>query len=215
MTATAETIAEEAPAREISLLGVIPLGRIDPARWEASDARLGTRLVPYEDIAALVCDAPPAGLEADPQQLTARHWEVHRALLHGDVVPAPAGITFGGEVQVAAFLTESYATLRGALARGAGRWEFRLHIRLADRVFPQARALDLATHIYAELRRISAAASTTSGGAEDLIGAAFLVDRDGSPAFRDRVDALSRINSALELELTGPWPAYDFVRMHA
>ena len=32
-------------------------------------------------------------------------------------------------------------------------------------------------------------------------------------AFRDRVDQLSALNSALELDLTGPWPPYDFVTM--
>lgn len=202
------------PARGLSLLGVIPVEHGQAAAWESVDPRLATRLVPYEDVAALVCLAPPAGAEADPLHLTARHWEVHRALLQGDVMPAPAGVVFTSDDEVVAFLTESYATLRGALARVAGRWEFRLHVGLADPLFPQTKALDLATHIYAELRRLSGSAVTTTSGPDRVLSAAFLVDRAGSAGFRDRVEALSRLNSALELDLTGPWPAYDFVRMY-
>ena len=200
--------------RGLSLLGIIPVEPGEGTHWDSADARLASRLVPYEDVAALVCLAPPAGAEADPLHLTARHWEVHRALLQGDVVPAPAGVVFADDAEVVAFLTESYATLRGALARVAGRWEFRLHIGVVDPAFPVARALDLATHIYAELRRLSGSAATIQAGTS-VLSAAFLVDRTASAAFRDRVEALSRLNSALELDLTGPWPAYDFVKMSA
>jgi len=201
--------------RGLSLLGVIPVEHGHAPAWASVDPRLASRLIAYEDVAALVCQAPPAGAEADPLHLTARHWEGHRARLQGDVMPAPAGVVFADDDEVVAFLTESYATLRGALARVAGRWEFRLHVGMADPLFPQGRALDLATHIYAELRRVSGSAVTTSSGPDRVLSAAFLVDRAGSAAFRDRVEALSRLNSALELDLTGPWPAYDFVRMYA
>ena len=46
-----------------------------------------------------------------------------------------------------------------------------------------------------------------------VLSAAFLVDRAASQAFRDRVDQLSALNTALDLDLTGPWPPYDFVSM--
>jgi hypothetical protein len=201
--------------RGLSLLGVIPLNGEEPA-WEAADPRLGVRLVGYEDVAALVCCAPPEGADHDPLHVTARHWEVHRALLKGDVVPAPAGVVFAGDEEVAHFLTEAYASLRAALARVRGRWEFRLHVDVTDAAFPQGKALDLATHIYAELRRAASAALTfPPPGKPRVLSAAFLVDRAASDAFRDRVDQLSALNPALELDLTGPWPPYDFVAMYA
>ncbi|HEU0051661.1 MAG TPA: GvpL/GvpF family gas vesicle protein, partial [Longimicrobium sp.] len=181
--------------------------------WEAADPRLGARLVGYEDLAALVCPAPPAGADTDPLHVTARHWEVHRALLQGDVVPAPAGVVMESEEDVAAFLADAYGSLRTALARLKGRWEFRLHVEIVDVAFPAGKAQDLATHIYAELRRISAAAVTYAHETGRILSAAFLVDRAQSERFRDRVDQLARLNSALELDLTGPWPAYDFVQM--
>lgn len=210
---TATSTRRDAPAGT-SLLGVIPVSGELP-EWEPADPRLGVRLVGYEDVAALVCPAPPAGADADPLHVTARHWEVHRALLRGDVVPAPAGVVFASDAELVAFLTEAYASLRAALARVKGCWELRLHVDVADPAFSSGKALDLATHIYAELRRASRAALTyPHQGAERVLSAAFLVERTASDAFRDRVEELSRLNTALELEVTGPWPAYDFVAMH-
>ncbi|HEX8360861.1 MAG TPA: GvpL/GvpF family gas vesicle protein [Longimicrobium sp.] len=200
-------------ARGISLLGVVPLdGGVVP-EWEPAEPRLGVRLVGHQDVAAIICTAPPAGADSDPLHVTARHWEVHRALLQGDVVPAPPGVVFPGEEEVQRFLEEAYPTLRNALARVAGRWEFRLHVDVVDQAFPHAKALDLATHIYAELRRLAGAAIPAPATETRVLSAAFLVPRAASAAFRDRVEHLSQLNPALELDLTGPWPAYDFVQM--
>jgi hypothetical protein len=96
----------------------------------------------------------------------------------------------------------------------AGRWEFRLHVSVVDPAFPEARALDLATHIYAELRRAGGSAVTLIAPSGRILSAAFLVERAASADFRAQVDRLARLNSALDLDLTGPWPAYDFVQMH-
>jgi hypothetical protein len=227
-SATTESAAPpaktETPAREgaraerrkqprgLSLLAVIPADGDEP-EWDPVDPRLGSRLVLHDDVAALVAPAPPQGADDDPLHVTARHWEVHRALLAGDVVPAPAGVVFAGDPEVSAFLAESYTTLRGALARVRGRWEYRLHVSLADAAFPETRALDLATHMYAELRRLARAAVPFPRDAPRVLSAAFLVERGASDAFRERVDQLSALNSALELDLTGPWPPYDFVSM--
>jgi hypothetical protein len=198
--------------RGLSLLAVLP-GDMDEPVWDPVDPRLGARLVLHDDVAALIAPAPPEGADHDPLHVTARHWEVHRALLSGDVVPAPAGVVFPTEAEVLAFLEESYTTLRGALARVRGRWEYRLHVTLADAAFPENKALDLATHIYAELRRLSRAAVPFPRELPRVLSAAFLVERAASESFRDRVDQLSALNSALELDLTGPWPPYDFVSM--
>jgi hypothetical protein len=198
--------------RGLSLLAVLP-GDLDEPAWDPVDPRLGARLVLHDDVAALVAPAPPEGADHDPLHVTARHWEVHRALLSGDVVPAPAGVVFPTDAEVLAFLADSYTALRGALARVRGRWEYRLHIGLADAGLPETKALDLATHIYAELRRLSRAAVPFPREQPRVLSAAFLVERGASETFRDRVDQLSALNAALELDLTGPWPPYDFVQM--
>ncbi|HET7231485.1 MAG TPA: GvpL/GvpF family gas vesicle protein [Longimicrobium sp.] len=198
--------------RGLSLLAVLPADTDDPD-WDPVDPKLGAKLLMHEDLAALVAPAPPHGSDSDALHVTARHWEVHRALLSGDVVPAPCGAVFTGDADVLAFLEASYTALRGALARVRGRWEYRLHVALADPSFPETRALDLATHIYAELRRLSRSAVPFPREAPRILSAAFLVERAASEAFRDRVDQLSALNTALELDLTGPWPPYDFVTM--
>lgn len=199
-------------ARGLSLLAVLPADVDDP-EWDPVDPKLGARLLLHEDVAALVAPAPPHGADSDALHVTARHWEVHRALLSGDVVPAPCGAVFPGDGEVLAFLEESYTSLRGALARVRGRWEYRLHVTLADPSFPETRALDLATHIYAELRRLARSAVPFPREPPRVLSAAFLVERAASEAFRDRVDQLSALNTAMELDLTGPWPPYDFVSM--
>ncbi|HEX8394346.1 MAG TPA: GvpL/GvpF family gas vesicle protein [Longimicrobium sp.] len=198
----------------LSLLAVIPAPG-DGAAWQPADPALRASLVAGTDLAALVCPAPDPGLEMEAGHVASRHWEVHRALLHGRVVPAPVGIVFADEEAVRAFLTESHASLHGAMERVGGRWEFRLHVDVVDPGFARQMALDLATHIYAELRRISAAAVTLPAAGQRVLSAAFLVERGSSSGFQDKLDVLARLNSALQLDLTGPWPAYDFVQMRA
>jgi hypothetical protein len=43
--------------------------------------------------------------------------------------------------------------------------------------------------------------------------AAFLVQRGRSRDFVDRLDELGDLHPSLTLDLTGPWPPYDFVRV--
>ena len=206
-------LSPNGPPHGWALLGVVRAPAEEAARWDAADPALGVELVRAGDLAALVAPAPPPGSDGHADQVAARHWEVHRALLREDIVPAPVGVVFADHEGVRAFLTESHAGLTGALERVAGRWEFRLHIDVVDSAFNRDLALDLSTHIYAELRRISAAAVTLPAIRNRVLSAAFLVDRASSSAFQDKLEVLARLNSALGLDLTGPWPPYDFVAM--
>lgn len=212
MAAEAIPLPRSGPAHGWALLGVVR-APADDAPWDPADPAMGVQLVREGNLAALVAPAPAPGADADADHLAARHWEVHRALLRDDIVPAPAGVVFANDEAVRAFLTESHAGLTGALERVARRWEFRLHVEVVDSAFSRSLALDLSTHIYAELRRISAAAVTLPVTHARVLSAAFLVDRATTPAFQDRLEVLARLNTALGLDLTGPWPPYDFVTM--
>lgn len=196
------------------LLGIVPVEAEQTPVWDAADARLGVSLVPYLDIAALLVPPPDGGDTAGREFLQARHHEVHRALLRGTIAPAPPGIVFARSDDVVRFLTETYAALKGALARVENRWEFRLHIELLEPALSETLALDLVTHIYAELRRNAHAAIPFPHQEGRLLTAAFLVNRADTKAFRARVEELGRVNTALGIEMTGPWPPYDFVQMH-
>ncbi|HEX2210052.1 MAG TPA: GvpL/GvpF family gas vesicle protein [Longimicrobium sp.] len=212
MSAEPIPLPRSGPAHGWALLGVLRAA-VDHEPWDPADPAMGVELLREGDLAALVAPAPPPGTDAHPDHLAARHWEVHRALLRDDIVPAPVGVVFPDRDGVRAFLTESYAGLSGALDRVAGRWEFRLHVEVVDTAFSRALALDLSTHIYAELRRISASSVTLPATPNRVLSAAFLVDRATTAAFQDRLEVLARLNSALGLDLTGPWPPYDFVAM--
>lgn len=212
MSAEPIPLPRSGPAHGWALLAVVRAPDEDLS-WDPADPGLGVELVRAADLAALVAPAPPPGTDADADHLAARHWEVHRALLRDDVVPAPVGVVFADQEGVRAFLTESHAGLTGALDRVAGRWEFRLHVEVTEPAFSRTLALDLSTHIYAELRRICTAAVTLPAIHHRVLSAAFLVDRGATAAFQDRLEVLARLNSALGLDLTGPWPPYDFVAM--
>lgn len=199
----------------LSLLAVVPLAAGSPTAWDAADPARGVRLVAHGDVAALVWPVPTGVAAADAATLVARHEEVHRALLRGTVAPAPLGITFATEAEVERFLADADPMLQMALARVGARWEFRLHAEVVESALAEGLALDLVTHVYAELRRLSTAAIPFSRSGKRILSAAFLVDRAASTRFRDRVDELARLNSGLALDLTGPWPPYDFVQMHA
>lgn len=202
----------DAPA--LMLLAVVPVEPGEAAAWEAADPRRGLALVAHRDLAALVMPVPAGAAATEPAALVARHEEVHRALLRGSVLPAPLGVAFAGAGEAERFLSEAYGTLRAALARVEGRWEFRLHAELVDTALSESLAMDLVTHVYAELRRLAASAIPFPRAGGRLLSAAFLVERARSVAFQDRVDELARLNAALALDLTGPWPPYDFVQMH-
>jgi hypothetical protein len=212
MSAEPIPLPRKAPAHGWALLAVLR-APADEGAWDAADPALGVELVAEAGLAALVAPAAAPGHDSEPEQVAARHWEVHRALLRGDVVPAPVGVVFDSHDGVRAFLNESHAGLNGALERVAERWEFRLHVDVVDPAFSPQLALDLATHIYAELRRIAVAANTLPHVSGRVLSAAFLVNRTSSSAFQDRLEVLARLNSALGLDLTGPWPPYDFVTM--
>ena len=212
MSAEPIPLPRSGPTHGWALLGVLRALEED-AVWEPADPALGVEVVRAGDLCALVAPAVAPGADTDPDHLAGRHWEVHRALLRDDVVPAPVGVVFADHDGVRAFLTESHAGLSGALDRVAGRWEFRLHVDVVDSAFSRDLALDLSTHIYAELRRISAAAVTLPNVRGRVMSAAFLVDRGATNAFQDKLEVLARLNSALGLDLTGPWPPYDFVTM--
>ena len=72
------------PAHGWALLAVLR-APADEGAWDAADPALGVELVAEAGLAALVAPAAPPGLDAEPEQVAARHWEVHRALLRGDV----------------------------------------------------------------------------------------------------------------------------------
>ncbi|HEX2091974.1 MAG TPA: GvpL/GvpF family gas vesicle protein [Longimicrobiaceae bacterium] len=198
----------------LRLLGVIHSERRRAPIWEApSGGPVDAGLVRHRDLAALVY---PGALRVDALDLDdvrAHHRRLESMLQRETVVPAPYGVAFRGEKEVVRFLREQYTELGDALVFVEGRWEFRLHLTPEEPDFPEALALDLATHVYAELRKLAHAAVPFPRGEPRAFSSAFLVDRVGTRGFLERVEELGAEHSDLALDATGPWPPYDFVRI--
>jgi hypothetical protein len=84
-------------------------------------------------------------------------------------------------------------------------------VRGGEEAAPELR--DLASHVYAELRRLAHAAQPMPPDDGRIFSAAFLVARTAWVEFVERGEDLAAADPRLTLDITGPWPPYDFVRL--
>ena len=179
----------------------------------------GVTLLPMRELAAVTEEGDFGLKEVDPQMIE-RHDEVVRVLFDQDpVLPAPVGTIFRSAEVLQRWMELHYVALSDALAWVEGRVAARVHITRA-----QARESDkeagsdlaaIAAEVSRSLRRH--AVSTVPLRNEEVTGivltAAYLVERELWTEFRDEVDEEADKHPLVKLELTGPWPPYDFVRM--
>ncbi|MGH7477147.1 MAG: GvpL/GvpF family gas vesicle protein [Longimicrobiales bacterium] len=168
--------------------------------------------VRFRDLEAL---ARPVAFSTPALDAAALQWHqraIESAMRHGTVLPLPFGIVFKGRRALIRFLQEQYLALDEGLALLDGHWELRLHIGPAKGE-PGPALVDIATDVYAELRRLARAALPFPKLQGRLLGAAFLVERDAWIKFVERADDLIGAHADLSFDLTGPWAAYDFVRL--
>ncbi|HEX2189126.1 MAG TPA: GvpL/GvpF family gas vesicle protein [Longimicrobiaceae bacterium] len=211
---SAPRVPPDPGARGLRLLGVAHGDRRRGALWDPpAAARYEAQVVRWRDLAALVYPALLRVPELTQDDVLAHHRRLDAMLQRETVLPVPCGVGFETERDVVRFLREQHDGLVEALAYVEGRWEFRLHVVPAAPELPEALAADLATHVYAELRKIAHAALPFPRAESGAFTSAFLVDRAATRPFLDRVDEQGRANPDLSLDATGPWPPYDFVRV--
>lgn len=132
----------------------------------------------------------------------------------GPVLPAPAGVVFRSSETVERWLELHYGALTEALSFVDNRIAARVHIsRDAKAVDVDADAV--AAEVLRALRRAAVAtlplrAERTAGA---VLSAAFLVEQELWKQFVDEVDAQSKLALGVRLDLSGPWPPFDFVQM--
>ena len=207
----AGTGADGEAADGLYLLGVVRNGgHALPLAWRWGSGR-DTRVVAHRDLGALVRAVPYRTPAMSHAAVQAHQEELDRAMRRGAVVPAPFGIVFRDRAGVEQLLDAQYALLEQTLDLVEGRWEFRLHIRAENPDWRSPAGRDLPAELYAELRSAAAAATPLPHNGTSLFSAAFLIDRGDTPEFLERVAELTRANQALSLDVTGPWPPYDFV----
>src|SRR5207247_1711202 len=150
--------------------------------------------------------------------------EGHRAIVdtlfhRGPVLPVPFGVVFRANDVLTRWMELHYVSLRDALAFVEDRAVARVHIERANGK-PEEREVgsDLAANAaetYRALRQkaVASVPLTVEQVTGIVLSAAFLVERELWKDFIAAVDAQRDAHEDLQLDVTGPWAAYDFVRM--
>ncbi len=179
-----------------------------PARqsWSGLDRPLTT--VRYQDLVALVRPVPFAAPGRGRDEAADHQRVMDSVMRQTTVLPLPFGLVFRGRRALLRFLEDQYVALGEGLDFLDGHWEMRLHITgETDSEAAQATA----TQLYTDLRSLGRAALPLPAAEGRLLSAAFLVDRGGWIRFVEEVDDLGLAHPELSLDVTGPWPPYDFV----
>jgi len=185
----------------------------------------GAQTLDYRDVSAVVQKSGFARLEPTDDGLAAYREVVEGAFACGAVIPAPYGTVFRGRDALLRWLELHYFTLADALRFLHDRQEARVRVSPAslgaqwDTVEHRARGADLevtAFDSFRVLKRQSVAyvpieipGRRSEQGAE----AAFLVERDHWGQFMTLLKEEQRRLPDLKFDHSGPWPAYDFVRL--
>jgi len=178
-----------------------------------SGANDGVQRVRYRDIEALVApvayDLPPF----DDEHLLAHQRVLEAAMHRGTVLPAPYGIVFRGRRQLIHMMQDQYVSIDEGLSFLDGYWELRVHISSPAAAETAPELVDAAMQIYSEMRRRARAAVPIPTEGKRLVSAAFLVERTAWIEFVEHADDLGLAHPELSFDVTGPWPAYDFVHI--
>jgi Gas vesicle synthesis protein GvpL/GvpF len=173
----------------------------------------GVSRIRYRDLDALVKSVPfelpllgEAGLQ-DHQQV------VEVAMRKSTVFPLPFGVIFRDRRELIRWIEDQYLALDEALSFLDGHWELRVHMTARGRVEITEDLRDFAGHVYAEMRRVAHAAMPLHAVEDRIFSAAFLVQRGSWVEFVERAEDIAATDSRLAIDVTGPWPAYDFARI--
>lgn len=175
-----------------------------------------TELVIYRDLGAIVGKAPYTRIESDDDEIMAQHKVVEEVFQHHAVLPAPVGVVFRGEDSLKQWLELHYAALADGLTFIDGRSVARLHLTEDEKSDEEVDLKSASSEIFRELRRESSATLPLRRGDDEDEGrfsAAFLVERPRWDAFGTAVREAQIKHPGVRCEITGPWPAYDFVQL--
>lgn len=178
---------------------------------------------------AMVC-APAEDVEVSAEVLW-RHEEVVEALMRDrDVLPVRFGTRLEDETAAARALGERHRELAAALDRVRGAVELSVRMlgerprndaaatgRVSGADYLRAKARAVAAHedalraVHEPLaRRARASKQRSARERNELLRAAYLVDRAAVDGFVELVSELQAANPSVRLLCTGPWPPYSF-----
>lgn len=176
-----------------------------------------TELITVRDLAAICGQADHRGAQPDDAAVTRYAAVVSGYAAVGPVLPAPVGVEFSSKDSVKRWLELHYGALTEALTFVENRVAARVHIR-PDAPMDRDVGLDAATAAAETVRALRRSVVATLPLRVDkttgvLQSVAYLVDRDSWTDFVREVDAQIKLSNTVHIDLTGPWPPYDFVQM--
>lgn len=186
----------------------------------------GVDLVPLRDLAALTQPAAYERLAATSAALEEYRRIVEERFRAQPVVPAPFGTVFRSRSSLLHWMELHYVSLMDAVRFVGDRRMAR--VRITPHALPPAemtdsregRAAEFETTVFDSFRflRRSAVACVTFApealaGSRKAAEASFLVERDQWGRFEDAIGEERRRLPELEIEESGPFPPYDFVRL--
>lgn len=179
----------------------------------------GVRLHPLRELAALVEDGEYTAREVATPELE-RHMAVIASVFQQDaVLPTPVGTVFRSAEVLQRWLELHYVALSDALAWVENRVAARVHVLRGSDVSAERESNSdlgvIAGEVVRSLRR-RAVASVPLRHEEDspvLLSTAFLVEEELWREFDEALTDERERHPTLRIELTGPWPPYDFVRL--
>jgi hypothetical protein len=179
----------------------------------------GVQLVPVRELAAVAEEGEYSAREVVTREIE-RHLEVIGALFDQDaVLPAPPGTVFRSVDVLQRWMELHYVALSDALAWVEGRMGARVHITRAEgRPSDREAGSDLAgiaAEITRSLRRRAVASVPLRNEAITgiVLTAGYLVESQLWHEFTDAIEDERERHPHVRIELSGPWPPYDFVRL--
>ena len=207
-----------APQRAAQLYGIISLdvsGTTSPVR--------GVSVIAFRDLGALITDSAYAAPSPTAQHIADYRRVVEGAFARQTIVPAPFGSIFRSREALMRWLELHYFTLIEAVTFVSDRAMARVSVSFGEEpenttaMAIDADLLDTAADESFRLLRRHAVASLVmgnhAGGAAPAARASFLIERERWDVFNDIVREEQKRLREMQVDCTGPWPPYDFVRM--
>src|SRR5215204_245896 len=178
----------------------------------------GTELIVVRDLAAIGAPGAYSVVEPTEEQATVLADAIAAYAKRAAVLPAPLGVVFRSREAVTRWLDLHYVALSDALSFVDDRVVGRVHVWRPGDASERDVGSDLAAAAADSLRELRrAAVATVPLRTEQLTGivlsAAFIVEQELWKEFASKVEEQGGRAPNIRLELTGPWPPYDFDQM--
>jgi hypothetical protein len=178
----------------------------------------GVELVVVRELAAIVAPGMYTVQEPTDERVQRAGAVVSAFVTQGPVLPAPVGVVFRSRDAVVRWLELHYVALSDALSFVDDRVVGRVHVFRPTTLGDAETGSDLASVAAETLRELRrSAVATVPLRIEQITGivlsAAFLIEQELWKDFASKVEEQATRVPNVRLELTGPWPPYDFVQM--